>query len=284
MGKHVSSQTVQSSSRPWFYLETDQPHGTSIIWNQSHGPPGAAKPQVSVQYIGTAGAHVPTFESRFVSFRVHEMLIGTSDPERYALSKQQMAKRLAPQTLENPLYFHVTTMETSDVKHLIDQMADVGLEMLVYSFHSGFDYLRTDAKFMQQITHQVQYAKSKGIEVGGYLNMSSHQKMPTKWRVIDPGTFQPSPEACLASQWMDFLIYNLDTLMNVTGMSMILADGSYDGYSCASNNHIHHKGLSDSILRQTTMQSQLLHNMRRRGVYIEINDWYIYQGANRAGE
>ena len=47
-------------------------------------------------------------------------------------------------------------------------MSEVGFEMLIFSFGSGFKLESTDAAYRAVIRKQIAYAKSKGIEVGGY--------------------------------------------------------------------------------------------------------------------
>lgn len=47
-------------------------------------------------------------------------------------------------------------------------MALVGFEMLIFSFGSGFNLENADALYLDKIKAQIAYAKTKGIEVGGY--------------------------------------------------------------------------------------------------------------------
>ena len=271
-------------SRPWLYLAPDQSHGASVEWDQESGPRGASKPQATLQYSQGQGEHVPMTNGRFISFHVHELLVGTDDPERYALATQRMATLLAPQTRENPLYFQMTKSDSTHVRHLIDQMAEVGLEMMIYSFKSGFDYLKIDPDYLKKIHKDVQYAQSKGIEVGGFLNIALHKQVQTSWKVIDPETFRPDKSACMASGWYDHVMQGLDTFMNSTGLSMIMADGTYSGALCAATDHVHHKGLSDSINQQFNKQSEMFLLLREKSVYIQQPDWYIYQGASRSSK
>ena len=39
---------------------------------------------------------------------------------------------LAPQTQENPVYFHVTSSKSADFRRAVDQLAEVGFEMILY--------------------------------------------------------------------------------------------------------------------------------------------------------
>ena len=52
--------------------------------------------------------------------------------------------------------------------NLIDQCNQTGFEMLVYSFGSGFNMETTDQTQLDFYQSIIEYANSKGIEVGGY--------------------------------------------------------------------------------------------------------------------
>ena len=58
--------------------------------------------------------------------------MGTRDPERFGLSRRKMMRLLAPQTQENPIYFHVTSSKSGDFRRAVDQLAEVGFEMVLY--------------------------------------------------------------------------------------------------------------------------------------------------------
>jgi hypothetical protein len=47
-------------------------------------------------------------------------------------------------------------------------MVEVGFEMLIYSFGSDFNMENASADYIAYIKEQIDYAHSKGIEVGGY--------------------------------------------------------------------------------------------------------------------
>ena len=79
-------------------------------------------------------------------------------------------------------------------------------------------------------------------------------------------------------------LYGLvDHFLNVTGLAMLETDGPYGGAPCAATHHAHHHGLEDSIYRQTQLQSQFYHEMRRRNVYVNQPDNFFFQGGSRTG-
>ena len=59
--------------------------------------------------------------------------------------------------------------DTKAVEAAIDQMQEVGFEMIIYSFGSGFQIESSDPGYISKIKASIDYAKSHGnIEVGAY--------------------------------------------------------------------------------------------------------------------
>ena len=100
------------------------------------------------------------------SFRVVEMLVGTSEPERFGLARQRLTRILAPQTMETPIYFHMTEGESREFRQTVDQLAEVGFDMIFYSFGSGFDLQTTvyNMTILKQLKDDIAYANARGIE------------------------------------------------------------------------------------------------------------------------
>jgi hypothetical protein len=133
------------------------------------------------------------------------------------------------------------------------------------------------------------YAKSKGIEVGGYDlicldrgNGGYGGNVGDQWdRVLDDGSL--GADACFASGWVDKLNSYAYGFINETGLSMLETDGPYGGGSCASTNHTYHKQLSDSVYMQTQTQARWYSGLRERNVYINQPDNFFFQGGQRTG-
>ena len=53
------------------------------------------------------------------------MLVGTSEPERYGMARKRLTRMLAPQTMETPIYFHITDAESKKFRETVDQLAEV---------------------------------------------------------------------------------------------------------------------------------------------------------------
>ena len=87
----------------------------------------------------------------FVSFRVLELALDSADLERQSLGRHRVTQLLAPHTTENPIFFHATDVSESGFRKAVDQMAEVGFEMLIFSFGSGFALETTNATYIAQI-------------------------------------------------------------------------------------------------------------------------------------
>ena len=94
------------------------------------------------------------------------MPVGTSDPERFGLARKRLTRLLAPQTMETPIYFHMTERDSSKFRETVDQLSEVGFDMIFYSFGSGFDLqtiVYNDTQ-LNALREDIKYANSKGLE------------------------------------------------------------------------------------------------------------------------
>ena len=226
----------------------------------------------------------------FISFKALLMAIDSTNTERYALSVHRGVQLLAPYATENPIFFHATNVSDAGFKNAIDQMAEVGFEMLIFSFGSGFQLETANETYLNGIKKQIAYAKSKGIEVGGYdlicLDRGHNGyggNVGDEWVTVDAETGHLKADACFASGWYDKLHSLVRNFIAETGLSMLETDGPYGGGSCASTNHTHHHGLEDSVYRQTQLQNQFYAEMRNINVYVNQPDQYFFQGGQRTG-
>ncbi len=249
---------------------------------------GAVEPYLNCSYQQGPGVRVSSGKP-FVSFRVMELVSDSVDIERQTLGRHRATQTLAPHTTENPIFFHATDVTGPGFKRAIDQMAEVGFEMLIYSFGSGFILETANPAYLSHIKSQVAYARSKGIEVGGYDLICLDRghggyggNVGDQWdTVTDDG--QLGADACFASGWYDKLFGLVTNFVNFTGLSMLETDGPYGGSPCAANNHTYHYGSADSIYQQTQKQGDFFATMRRLGMYVNQPDNYFYQGGSRTG-
>lgn len=223
----------------------------------------------------------------FSSFKTFEILMDSDDRERRGLARRKMYRTLAPQIAENPILMHVRSAEPDAVRLAIDQCAEVGFEMVIMTFGSGFNVESEDPEYIATMKALADYAHRKGIQLGGYTLMCASRNAGEAFNCVDPDTGQPGSKygqsACLASRWADGYFERVLNFMDATGMDVIETDGPYHGDVCAATTHAHHTGLADSQLRQWEACVNFYHDCRARGIYINSPDQYYLNGSNKCG-
>jgi len=278
------------------HSKTDQAHGAACAWQddwpRSSSPggrhdEGAVEPVLNCSYTSGPGAYVGAHEI-FESFRALTLLHDTFDVERQSLARARVTALLAPHTTENPIFFHATDVSEEGFKAAIDQMAEVGFEMLIYSFGTNFVLETADSEYIANISKQVRYAREHGIEVGGYdlicLDRGHNGyggNVGDEWVAVDvDGSLKF--DACFASGWVDKLKGLVSNFINSTGLSMLETDGPYGGGTCSATNHSHHHGLEDSVYRQTQQQAEFYRHLRSLDVFVNQPDNYFFAGGQKA--
>jgi hypothetical protein len=273
----------------WLIAQTDEAHGTAVLWptdGAAPASPGADEGVLQTNYTDDGpgvvlaggaraarhadGRAVARFDTRaggeaeFVSFRTFLLVTDTNDPERAGLAVRRLYRLWAPHATENPIFFHATDTTDAGFKAEIDQMAATGFEMLIYSFGSGFNLEDASPANLARVKAQVDYARSKNIEVGGYDLICLDRghggyggDVGAQWDAVAPdGSLKA--DACFASGWTDKLNNFVYDFVNQTGLSMLETDGPYGGGGCASHNHSYHRGPSDGVYMQTRRQVRLM--------------------------
>jgi hypothetical protein len=215
----------------------------------------------------------------FETFRVFELVHDSTDRERRGLAQRRMYRALAPWSQENPILMHVRRAEPDAVRLAIDQCADVGFEMVIMTFGSGFSIEKEDPAYFAQIKALVDYGRSSGVALGGYSLLASRQ-ISAEEDVVNPKPiFGHSP--CLGSRWGADYFRKLRAFIEATGLAVLEHDGSYPGDTCASASHPGHRGLEDSQFTQWKTISDFYQWCRSRAVYLNVPDWYFLEGANK---
>ncbi len=124
------------------------------------------------------------------SFGVYELLHDSTDAERRGLAMRRMMTTLAPWVRENPIFMHARNAAPDKVREVIDQCAAVGFEMVILSFGSGFDIENDSPQNLQAMKELADYARQKGIALGGYSLLASRGGKPQDL-VIDIKTGKP---------------------------------------------------------------------------------------------
>ena len=222
----------------------------------------------------------------FTSFRTFELIHDSTDRERKGLAVRQMYRRIAPWVTENPIMMHVRSSEPAAIRNAIDQCAEVGFEMVIISFWSGFNMENEDPAYLATFKGLTDYAHSKGVELGAYSLLAS-RSVGKADDVIDPktgrvgGVFGVSP--CLESRWGQDYFRKLHAFFEKTGMDLLEHDGSYPGDVCASTNHAGHAGLADSQWTQWVRITDFYRWCRGRGIYLNVPDLYYLNGSSKCG-
>ncbi|HVY69819.1 MAG TPA: alpha-galactosidase, partial [Verrucomicrobiae bacterium] len=221
----------------------------------------------------------------FHSFRCFEVVHDSTERERQGLALRRAQRTLAPWTTENPVMMHVRGSDTKTFRNAVDQCVAVGFEMIIYTFGSGINMENEQPDYVARIKADVDYAHSKGIEVGAYSLFSS-RRIDDANDVISPRTGKPGDAIfgtapCFGSTWGTNYYHKLTNFMAQTGLDLLEHDGPYPGDSCASTNHPGHHGLADSQWVQWRMSTDLYSWCRERGIYVNQPDYYFLSGATK---
>lgn len=228
--------------------------------------------------------------TRFESCTAFEMLRSATDRERRGLEECRFWRMMAPWTQENPIFMHVRESDSKSVEQAIDQCADVGFEMVIMTFGSGFQIENDSVGYLKRMKDLNEYAARKGIAIGGYSLLASRgakdtdaaisQRTGKPARSREEGSrFGVSP--CIASAWGITYFDKLQKFFTTTGMNVFENDGAYPGDPCASTTHNGHKGYADSQWQQWRKISEFYRWCRANGVYLNVPDWYFLSGANK---
>jgi hypothetical protein len=224
----------------------------------------------------------------FESFRVYELIHDSTERERRGLAQRRMYRTAAPWITENPIMMHVRNARPDIVRNAIDQCAEVGFEMLILSFGSGFNIENEDPAYIAQMKELADYAHSKGIRFGGYSLLAS-RRINDQEDVVNPATGAPGGFAafgnspCIQSRWGQDYFRKLYAFFEKTGFDLLEHDGSYPGDLCASTKHPGHDGLADSQYKQWKTITDFYKWCRTRGVYLNVPDYYYLSGSTKSG-
>lgn len=219
--------------------------------------------------------------------RSYLVLYDSTDRERKGLELRHTYRLLAPWTAESPIMLHLTTTDDAKARASIDQAAECGFEMVIFSFGSGLNMEDTSEANIAKFKALADYGHKKGLEVGGYSLLAS-RRIDDRNDVINPKTgktggaiFGNSP--CLGSTWGQQYFKNIADFLQRTGFDLLEHDGSYPGDLCASTSHPGHQGLEDSQWTQWRTITGFYAWCRARGIYLNVPDWYMLAGSNKTG-
>ncbi len=221
----------------------------------------------------------------FTSFRTWLVVQDSTERERQGLFIRRAHRALAPWSTESPIMMHVRNADSKSFRSAVDQCAEVGFEMIIYTFGSGLDVEKEDPAYIAKVKADVDYAHSKGIEVGAYSLFSS-RRIDDVNDVVNPKTGKPGGATfgnapCFGSVWGTNYLRKLTNFLAQTGLDLLEHDGPYPGDLCAATNHPGHSGVEDSQWVNWRMSADLYIWCRERGIYINQPDYYFFAGGNK---
>lgn len=221
------------------------------------------------------------------SFRTFLLLHDSTERERRGLAVRRMYRTISPWVAENPILMHVRHADDESVKTAVDQCAEVGFEMVILTFGSGFDAEDGSAANIERLRSLADYAHANGVELGGYSLLAS-RTISVEVDVINPATGAPGDAVfgnspCLGSDWGADYFRKLKEIFEQTGLDILEHDGSYPGDLCASQHHPGHRGLDDSQWTQWKVITEFYQWCRGRGIYLNVPDWYFLSGSSKSG-
>jgi hypothetical protein len=227
-------------------------------------------------------------KSTFATFRTWLLAPDREDRERQSLAVRRMYRTIAPWSTENPVMMHVRSAEPLAVRAAIDQCAQVGFEMAILTFGSGFDIEDDSPQNLERWKALADYAHQQGIQLGGYSLLSSRAIEPAGDNCINEQTGKPGGQIfgtapALASNWGQRYFQKLYRFFTYTGFDLLEHDGSYPGDPDAMARPPLQKGLADSQWVQHQIIANFYRWCRGRGIYLNVPDWYFLNGSNKTG-
>jgi hypothetical protein len=192
---------------------------------------------------------------------------------------------VAPWVTENPLMMHLVRSDEASVRRAVDQCADVGFELLILSFGSGFQFESEDPAYRKRWKTITDYAHGKGIQIGSYSLLSSRGIKPASDMIVSPKGQKPTHGRCpsLVSGWGQAYFRKLRGMFDATGFDFLEHDGSYPGDVDITPRPPLQKGMQDSRWVQWRTITDFYKELRGRGAYMNVPDYYYLAGTNKCG-
>ena len=114
--------------------------------------------------------------------------------------------------MEFPVFFHLTDKDR--IREAADQCAEVGFDMILLSFGTGFDLegILANASALAALRDDIAYANSRGIEVGAYdlIGGTRHENIPDQWIAVNHDEIK---SVCLASGWYENIVEKVNRIL-----------------------------------------------------------------------
>ncbi len=220
----------------------------------------------------------------FTSHRTFELAFDSLERERRSLAQRRLYRTIAPWITENPLMMHMRDSAPERVRAAIDQCAEVGFEMLILSFGSGFDMENEDPAYLRQWREVTEYAHAKDIEIGGYSLFSSRH-IGGGNDIVSPEGERPTHGNCPAvtSEWGQRYMAKLYAFFEQTGFDLLEHDGPYPGDVDVTGRPPLQQGIDDSRWVQWRIVTEFYEWCRAQGIYVNAPDHYFLNGTSKVG-
>ena len=216
------------------------------------------------------------------SIRCFELFRDSSDRERRGLAQRRLYRTVAPWSQENPIMVHLISDKPEAIRRIVDQAAEVGVEMIILSFGSGVNMESKDLNYQARFKEVADYARSKGIAIGSYSLLASRGAASKADNCGGPGSrIRYGQMPCLGSVWGRQYLDQIQSFLVNTGFGLLEHDGSYPGDTCTHTNHPGHRGLGDSQWIQFAAIADFYKWCRANGIYLNVPDWYYMNGSSK---
>jgi len=273
--------TARQSNRLAVHWVTDPDYRTQVNYRRKTPCLLEVRPAIGPDQVIRPG-------ETFRSFRAFLLPEDGANRERKGLALRRLYRTVAPWVTENPLMMHVRYADGTTVKKAIDQCAEVGFEMVILTFGSGFNIEDDTPDHLARMKQYADYARRKGVEIGGYSLLSSRCIRPLSDNCINPETGVPGGTThgncpALASGWGRRYFAKLYRFFETTGFSLLEHDGSYPGDLDAAARPPLQKGVANSRWAQWRIITDFYKFCRANGVYLNVPDYYYQSGSSKCG-
>ena len=206
----------------------------------------------------------------------------TTEAERQWLTRRRVMRTLFPQVTESLLYFYSTNATSAGIRRVAAQAAEVGFEAMLLSFGSGFDPASTDPTYIASVASDTAFAKSLGIEMGGYTLMQlSYGGVTGDDKCISPdGPGSSVDIADFSTAYHQQYRDNIVSFLNKTGMAMLETDGPYEGATCAVTSKSGFRHVNNSQLVQYAANVEFYRQLKREfNTFLTVPDPYWNSGG-----
>lgn len=219
----------------------------------------------------------------FRSFKTWVLVHDSEERRRNGLARCSMYRTIAPWVSENPLMMHVRHADEESVQRAIDQCAEVGFEMVILTFGSGFDMENDSPEYLAEMKGYADYARARGVEIGGYSLLSS-RSIGDGQDVVSPPGESPTHGSlpALTSEWGQRYYEKLRAFFPATGFSLLEHDGPYPGDFDVTPRPPLQKGYEDSQWVQFWIAANYYRWCREQGIYLNTPDWYHLNGSTKS--